>query len=127
MAAPGPFANTHGLTEKINPHGTQDGYGPISSTPPWRSAQNFTVEANAHNCRNLLAEQNVHWRKQGRNALNSELAGFERAAQEYERAVRDGVHVAAVQVTEVSGAEMLARMGADGHRAVQTWTSHQVL
>ena len=72
---------------------------------------NFAEEANAHNYRNLSAEQHVHWRNQGRNALNFQQAGFERAAQEYEPAGRDEIHVAAAQSMEMSRAEILSRMG----------------
>ena len=36
--------------ESRNPHGAQVGYGPISSNPSWRSARDFTEEANAHTC-----------------------------------------------------------------------------
>ena len=57
--------------------------------------------------------------------MNFQQAGFERAAQEYEQASRDQVHVAVAQATGVSGAEMLERMGALEHHAEQTWTSHQ--
>ena len=74
-------------------------------------------EANAHNCGNMLAEQHVYWREQGRNALNVQQAGFERAAQENEEAARDEVHVAVAQSTEMSRGEMLTRTGALGNQA----------
>ena len=53
-------------------------------------------------------------------------SGFERAAQEYEQAAHDEVHVAVAQATEMSRAEMRERMGALENHAAQTWTSHQV-
>ena len=68
----------------------------------------------------------MHSREQGRNALNFQQAGFESAAQEHEQATRDGVRVAAAQATDISRAEMLARMGALEQRAQQSWTSHQI-
>ena len=71
--------------------------------------------------RNILAEQHVYWLEQGRNALNFQQADFERAAQEYEQAARDEVHVAVAQATEMSRAEMRKR------KAKKTWTSHQVM
>ena len=89
--------------------------------------QNFIEEANAHIYRNLFAEQHVHWREQGRNALNFQRTGFERAAQETEQAARDDVHVAVARASEMSGAERLARMGALEHRTEQSWTSHQII
>ena len=109
-------------------HGAQSGYEPISSIPPWRSTQNFTEEANAHNHGNLLAEQHVDWREQGRNASNFHQAGFEKnAAQESERAARDEVHVAVALATEMFRAKVLARMGALEQRPEQSWTSHSVM
>ena len=71
-------------TDNPNPYGTPVGYGPIthnSSNPPWRDTHNSAEEGNAHNYRNLLAEERVFWREQGRNALNFQQAGFERAAE----------------------------------------------
>ena len=78
----------------------------------------------ARNDRHILAGQHIYCREQGRHALNLQQAGFERAAQEYERAARDGVSVAVARATEMSGAEMLARKDALEHRAEQSWTSH---
>ena len=75
-------------------YGVQPGYGPISPIPPWRKTRNFTEEAHAHNYRNLLAEQTCFTgQEQGRHALNFQQANFERAAQEYDQAARDEVHV----------------------------------
>ena len=85
--------------------------------------QHFTRKANSHVERNLLAEQHVHWREQGKNALDNQQAGLERAAQEYEKEVRHEVHVAVIRVTEMSRAEMLATLGALEPRAEQSWTS----
>ena len=65
------------------------------------------------------AEQHVQWREQDRNALNSQHSGFVRAAQEYGQARRDEVRVAVAQATEMSSAEMLARMYAVKHREEQ--------
>ena len=79
----------------------QAGYGGISSVPPWRSTRHCTEEANAHNYRNTLAEQHVCWQEQGRNPLNFQHAGFERATQEFEQAARDELHVAVAQDTEL--------------------------
>ena len=44
---------------------------------------------NAHNYRNLLAEQRVFWREQGRNDLNCQHEGFDGAAIENEQAALD--------------------------------------
>ena len=89
-----------------NSYGSQLGYGPISSIPPCRGALNFTEEAHAHNNRNTLAEQQFYWQEQGRQDLNFQQAGFERAAQEYEQAARDEVHIAVAQASDMSKAEM---------------------
>ena len=94
------------MDRKPNPHGIQVGYGPISPTPPWRSARHFTEEERKHNCLNMLAEQHVYRQEQSRQALNFQHADFERTAQEYEQAARDEVHVAVAQATEVPEAEM---------------------
>ena len=59
----------------------QVGYGPVHIEPPWRSAKNVTLEANAHKNRNRLAVRRVYWREQGRNDLTFQQAGFERTAQ----------------------------------------------
>ena len=109
-----------------NSHGAQATYGPISSIPPWRSTRNITEEANAHNHRNILAEQHVYWQEQGRKALNFPQAGFERATHELVQAARDEVHASAAQATEMSRAEMWERMGAHENQAEQIRTSHQV-
>ena len=69
---------------------------------PCSSAQHFTGAVNAHYYRNLLAVQHVFWKEQGRNALNCQQAGFERAAQEYEQAARDEADVAVACATEMS-------------------------
>ena len=66
------------------------------------------------------------YQEQGRNALNSQQAGCERAAQDFEEAARDEVHVAVAQATEVSGKEMRETMGALDNQAEQNWISHQV-
>ena len=84
---------------------------PISSIPPWSSARNFTTEANAHNHRNISAEQNVSWQEQGRHTLNFQQAGFERADQEYEQAARGEVRDAVAQATEMSRVEMRETIG----------------
>ena len=75
-----------------------------------KCAKLLTEEADAHNYRNLLAEQHVYWRDQGRNDLNFQQVVFERAAQENEQAARDEVSVAVLWATEMSRAEMLARI-----------------
>ena len=92
----------------------QAGGGPISSIPPWRRTRNFTKE-------------HVHWPEQGRNAVNFQQAGFERAAQEHEQAACDEVHVTVAQATEMFRAEFRTRMGALGNQSEQTWTSHPVV
>ena len=74
----------------------------------------------------ILAQRHVHCQEQGRNALNSQQAGCERAAQDFEEAARDEVHVAVAQATEVSGKEMREMMGALDNPAEQNWISHQV-
>ena len=74
-----------------------------------------------------MAEQHVCWQEQFRNALNVQQPGFERAAQEYEQAVRDEVHVAVAQVAQMSRAEMRTRMGALEIPVQETWTSHKVV
>ena len=61
------------------------------------------------------------------NASDFQRAGFERAAQEYEQAARDEVHVAVAQLTKMFRAELRKRMGALQHQAEQTWTSNQVV
>ena len=76
---------------------------------------------------NILAQPHVYWWLQGRNALNFQPESFERAAQEYEQAILDEVHVAVAEATEMSEAEMLARTGARENQAEQTWTFHQVM
>ena len=63
------------------------------------------MEATGHNFRNILAEQRVCWKEQDRDALNFQQARFERAAQEYEQAARDEVHVAVAQASEMSRPE----------------------
>ena len=73
----------------------------------------------------MLAEQHVYVQEHGRQASNFQQAGFERAAQEYEHAGRDEVHVAVAQVIEMSRAEMRTEKGVLENQAVQTWTSHQ--
>ena len=98
--------------EDQNPHWVQVRHGPFTSNPRWRSAQNFTEEANTH--------QHVYWREHGSNALNFQQAGFERAAQEHEQAARVEAHVAVAQATALSRAEMLSRMGDLGQRAEQS-------
>ena len=55
------------------------------------------------------------------------MAGFERAAQEYEQAAHGEVHVAVAQATEMSRVDMLARVSALHHRGEQSWTSPQVM
>ena len=104
----------------------QPGYASFSSIPPWRSTLNFTEAANAHNYRNILAEQHLYWQEQGRQALNFQQAGFETAAQGNEQAARDEVHAAMAQATEMSRAEMQERMCAPEYQAEQTRTYHQV-
>ena len=83
-----------------NSFAAQGDHGPISSIPPCRGTRNFTEEANALNCWNILAEQHVHWQQRSRNTLNFPQASFERAVQECEQATRDEVHVAVAQSTE---------------------------
>ena len=96
MTTSGPFADALGFTGyepnltnnqnlvtwQENPHPSWLGNGQITSNPQWRSVQNFTEVANAHNDRNLLAEQQVCWREQGGSALNFQQVGSARAAQE---------------------------------------------
>ena len=65
-------------------------------------------------------------RSKGRQALNFQQAGLERAAQEYEQAARDEVHVAVAQAIDMSTAETRERKGAIETQAGRTWTSHQV-
>ena len=90
----------------------QVGYRPISSNPsPWRSTRNFTEEAHAHNCVNILAEQHALWQEQGRNASNFQHSRFQRAAQEYEQAVCDEVHAGVATATEMSRAELKGKNG----------------
>ena len=143
MTTSGHFADTHRLTlhelnltdsqivvarsdtEKLL-WNAQAAHGPVSPIPPWRSTRHFTEEADAHHCPNFLAEQHIYWQEQGRHALNFQQASFERAAQEYEQAARDEVHVALAQDTEMSGAEMRERLEAVENQAEQTWTAHQV-
>ena len=109
-----------------NSFAAQGDHGPISSIPPCRGTRNFTEEANALNCWNILAEQHVHWQQRSRNTLNFPQASFERAVQECEQATRDEVHVAVAQSTERPDAEMRKRMGALENQAEQTCTSHQI-
>ena len=52
----------------------------VMDLPLWRRTRSFTEESNAHNCRNVLAERKVSSQEQGRNVLNIQEAGFERAA-----------------------------------------------
>ena len=66
-------------------------------------------------------------RSKAENASDFQRAGFERAAQEYEQAARDEVHVAVAQLTNMFRAELRKRMGALQHQAEQTWTSNQVV
>ena len=108
--------------ESQNLHGAQAACGQTSSIiPPWRSTHNFTEEANAHNHRNLLAVRRVFGLVQGRNALNFQQAGFERAAEEHEQAARDEVHVAVVQATLMFRAEMRERTVNRATRPPKNW------
>ena len=128
MTTSGHFADTHGLTryernltnrqnmvawtESQSPHGAEHCLDRFHQSPPCRSARDFTGEASAHNFRKILAEQHVYWQEQARNALDFQQAGFGIAAQEYEQAAHDEVHVTVAQATDVSRAEMRQRMGA---------------
>ena len=112
--------------ETQNSFAAHSGYGPISSIPPCRSTRNFTEEANAHNCWNILAEQHVDWQQRSRNTWSFQKASFERAIQECGQPTRDEIHVAIARSTEMSRAEMRKRMGALENQAEQTWTSHQI-
>ena len=139
MTTSGHFAVTHGLTgyepkltnsrkmvawaESQNPHGAQAACGPISSVPPWR---NFTEEANGHKYLNILAEQHIYWREQGRNVLNFQQAASKEQLKSMSRPTRDEVHVAVERATDMLRAEMQARMGALKNQAEQIWSSHQV-
>ena len=69
---------------------------------------------------NQLTEQHVHWREQGTHVLNCQDAGFERTAQDNEQAARDEGNVAIAWATDMSRAEMLARMDALEQRAEQS-------
>ena len=109
-----------------NIYATQAGFGPISPLPLWRSTRNFTQEVNAHNFRNISAEQHVYWQEQGRQAWNFKHASFKSAVQESEQAARDEVHDAVAQATDMSGAETREMMDGLENKAEQTWTSHQV-
>ena len=82
-----------GVAGYSNLDNSQFGYGPITQNPLWKSTRDFAETANAHNCRSLLAERHVDWQEHGRSALNYQQASFERAAQEYEQAAQDEVHV----------------------------------
>ena len=50
-----------------------------------------------------------------------------RAAQEYKQTTLGEVHVVVAQATDMSRAEMLARIDALESGAEQSWTSHQVM
>ena len=76
---------------------------------------------------NILAEQLFYGQKQGTHALNFKTAGFGWAAQEYNQAARDEVHVAVAQVAEMSRAKMRTVMGALANQSEQTWTYHPVM
>ena len=84
------------------PSVAQFGYGPITSNLSLRSARHVTEETHAHNYMNLLAEQQVHWREQSRNALNFQQASFDRTAQECWQAARYEVNVAVAPASELS-------------------------
>ena len=76
--------------------------------------------------RNLRGEEHkTSQREQVRTDLNFQQAGFERAAQEYEQAARDEVHVAGAR--KCLDEEMLETMGALENEAEHTWTSHQIM
>ena len=138
----GHFADTFGLTgydpnstnsqnlvawsETQNFYGAQAAYGSTFIIFAWTTTCNCTEEANAHDYRSILTEQHVYWQEQSRNALSSQQAGSERAAQACERAARVEVHVAVAQATDMSRAEMWTRMCVLANQAGQTWTSHQV-
>ena len=67
-------------------------------------------------------------RDKGRHALNFQQAGFERAAQEYEQAARDQVHVCSCTCQEQMPREgVRENMCALENQAEQTWTSHQMI
>ena len=110
------FADTHGLTgyepnlansqhvvawsESQNHYGPQSVDGLISSNLPWRSVRNFTEEADAHNHRNIVAEQHVYWQGQCRNAsIFHPQASVEKSAPENEQAAHDEVHVAVARTS----------------------------
>ena len=64
-----------------------------------------------------MTEQHVYLREQSRHALNFQRAGFERAAQKYEHTALNEVDAAVARDTDMSRAEMLARLGALEQRA----------
>ena len=128
------FAHTHGLTgyepnltnsentvawaESRNLCGAQVGWGSISSIPHWGSTRNFTEEANAHNCRNLLAAETL-------GTFNNQASTGQLKNM---RAARDEVHVTVSQATEMSVAAMRDRISTVENQAEQTWaSSHQVI
>ena len=66
----------------------------------------------------------LSWQEQGRHALNSQQAVFETAAQNFEQAIRDELHVAAAKATDMSRAVMRKIMSAVENQAEQTGMSH---
>ena len=87
---------------------------------PWRCAGNFTGEVDAHSCWKTFAEQPVHWQEQGSHVSKFQHARFERAAQKYDQATRDEVHVGVAETTEISTTKMKRMMGVLGNQEEQT-------
>ena len=100
-----------------NSCGSQAGHGTISSIAPWRSARNFTKEANAHNCLNVCSEQHclLAGARQGRHAWNFEQAVFERAPH-------DEVHVVSCTIYRNFSSGTAGKMGPLENQAEQTCT-----
>ena len=58
----------------MDSYAMQPGYGPMSSILPGTGTRNFTEEANAHNYRNILAEQHVYRQEQEQTSFSIKQA-----------------------------------------------------
>ena len=110
-----------------NSYGSQAGDGLASSTPPWRSTRNLTEEANAHNYRNTLAEQHVHWQGQDRYAWNPPKGSLRK--EQLNDMSKQLVTKFMLQLHKLptSPERNCGKIrGTLEHQAEQTWTSHRV-
>ena len=106
-------------TENPNHSGArQVGYGQIVSNPPQSRAQNFSEEANAQTfCGTLWQSNMLTGESKAETLCTFNKLASKKPLKNMSRAACDEVNIAVVRVTEMSRAEMLARMGALEKRA----------